>query len=68
VHWIEGGDDEAKELGLDPVSSGVKTEDEGLYITQHSYWQNEMRKAVQAEIAAEHQATAAQSNGQRQTN
>ena len=31
-------DDDAKTLGLDPVSSGVRTEDEGLFIVQHSYW------------------------------
>ena len=40
AHWIEGPDDEAKELGLDPVSSGVRTEDEGLYLVQHGYWKN----------------------------
>src|SRR6476660_545994 len=34
-HWIDGPDDYAKELGLDPVSSGMRTEDEGLYLVQH---------------------------------
>ena len=43
-HWIEGPDDDAKTLGLDPVSSGVRTEDEGLFIVQHGYW----KKALQA--------------------
>jgi benzoate/toluate 1,2-dioxygenase alpha subunit len=66
-HWIEGGDDEAKELGLDPISTGIKTEDEGLYITQHSYWQREMQKAVAVE-GAEQNAVAIQSNGQSQSN
>jgi benzoate/toluate 1,2-dioxygenase subunit alpha len=49
THWIEGPDDEAKELGLDPVSSGVRTEDEGLYLVQHGYWKTAMREAVDAE-------------------
>jgi benzoate/toluate 1,2-dioxygenase alpha subunit len=50
-HWIDGPDDYAKELGLEPVSSGVRTEDEGLYLVQHGYWKQEMRKAVEAEAA-----------------
>jgi benzoate/toluate 1,2-dioxygenase alpha subunit len=65
-HWIEGGDDEAKELGLDPISTGIKTEDEGLYITQHSYWQREMQAAVAAESAE--QAAVASSNGHGRSN
>jgi benzoate/toluate 1,2-dioxygenase subunit alpha len=50
-HWINGPDDEAKELGLDPVSSGMRTEDEGLYLVQHGYWKKAMRDAVDAEAA-----------------
>jgi benzoate/toluate 1,2-dioxygenase alpha subunit len=53
THWISGPDDDARELGLNPVSSGVRTEDEGLYLIQHSYWQETMRKAVEAEAAEE---------------
>jgi benzoate/toluate 1,2-dioxygenase alpha subunit len=37
-HWIEGADAAAEEIGLKPVMSGVKTEDEGLYTVQHRYW------------------------------
>jgi benzoate/toluate 1,2-dioxygenase alpha subunit len=49
THWIEGADDAAKAIGLKPVMSGVKTEDEGLYTVQHRYWLQEMKKAVMAE-------------------
>ena len=42
----------AKELGLDPVSSGQRTEDEGLYLVQHGYWKKAMRDAVAAEMGA----------------
>jgi benzoate/toluate 1,2-dioxygenase subunit alpha len=48
-HWISGADDDARELGLDPVSSGVKTEDEGLYIVQHGYWHQAMEHAIDEE-------------------
>jgi benzoate/toluate 1,2-dioxygenase alpha subunit len=50
-HWIDGPDDYAKELGFEPVSSGQRTEDEGLYLVQHGYWKKAMRDAVDAETA-----------------
>ena len=50
-HWIEGADDAARAIGLKPVMSGVKTEDEGLYTVQHRYWLDEMKKALRAEGA-----------------
>lgn len=45
-HWIQGPDEEAKKLGMNPVMSGAKTEDEGLYTVQHRYWVNVMKKAA----------------------
>ena len=48
-HWIEGADDAARAIGLKPVMSGVKTEDEGLYTVQHRYWLDEMKKALRVE-------------------
>ncbi len=48
THWVEGADEEADKIGLKPILSGVKTEDEGLYVAQHSYWLDEIRKAVAA--------------------
>ncbi|MBI2276420.1 MAG: benzoate 1,2-dioxygenase large subunit [Dechloromonas sp.] len=48
-HWVEGPDAEADKIGLKPILSGIKTEDEGLYVAQHSYWLEEMRKALAAE-------------------
>ena len=53
THWIEGPDDEAKALGLNPVRSGVKVEDEGLYPIQHHYWLQAMQQAASAESAAQ---------------
>ena len=48
-HWIHGPDDAANEIGLKPILSGIKTEDEGLYLAQHQYWLHSMKKAIQAE-------------------
>lgn len=45
-HWIQGPDEEAKKLGMNPIMSGAKTEDEGLYTVQHRYWVDVMKKAA----------------------
>ncbi|MEK0099266.1 benzoate 1,2-dioxygenase large subunit [Streptomyces sp. A475] len=49
AHWIDGPDDEARRLGIDPIASGVRTEDEGLYPVQHGYWLDTMKAALAAE-------------------
>ncbi|MGH3519584.1 MAG: benzoate 1,2-dioxygenase large subunit [Haloechinothrix sp.] len=49
THQITGPDEEAEKLGLEPIASGVRTEDEGLYPIQHGYWLETMRKAMAAE-------------------
>ncbi|KAA0875498.1 benzoate 1,2-dioxygenase large subunit [Nitrincola tapanii] len=48
-HWIQGPDESAKEIDLNPVMSGQKSEDEGLYTIQHRYWVNELKKAAEKE-------------------
>ena len=50
-HWIHGPDEAADEIGLKPLMSGVRTEDEGLYVTQHHYWVETMQRSLQAERA-----------------
>jgi len=49
THWIDGPDESAREIGLAPKMSGVRTEDEGLYIMQHRYWQERMSAALKQE-------------------
>lgn len=49
TQWIKGADDAAKQIGLQPVMSGLKTEDEGLYTVQHSYWLKVMQQALAKE-------------------
>lgn len=48
-HWIEGPDEAARRIGIRPLMSGVKTEDEGLYTVQHRYWIATMKQALAAE-------------------
>jgi benzoate/toluate 1,2-dioxygenase subunit alpha len=45
-HWIEGADDGAEAIGLKPVMSGRKTEDEGLFVVQHKHWQDVMKTGI----------------------
>jgi len=45
-HWIQGPDEGARQIGLKPLLSGAKPEDEGLYVLQHKYWLSTMQKAV----------------------
>lgn len=51
THWIKGADENAKLLGMNPVMSGARAEDEGLYPVQHRYWLSVMEQAVEAENA-----------------
>ena len=51
AHWIEGPDAGADTIGLKPLLSGTKPEDEGLYVTHHQHWVNEMLQAVETERA-----------------
>ncbi|MEN9879583.1 MAG: hypothetical protein RIQ55_229 [Pseudomonadota bacterium] len=51
VHWVEGPDDEANKINLKPILSGIKTEDEGLYVAQHTYWLEQMKEALAKEQA-----------------
>jgi benzoate/toluate 1,2-dioxygenase alpha subunit len=49
THWVEGPDENADLIGLKPELSGIKTEDEGLYVMQHQYWVEVMKQAILAE-------------------
>lgn len=49
AHWIDGQDEEARTIDLHPMMSGKKTEDEGLFIVQHHYWQQMITEAARKE-------------------
>ena len=50
--WVEGPDDNAKAMGMNPQLSGIKTEDEGLFVRQHAHWAESMKKAIERERLA----------------
>ncbi|MBB5374275.1 benzoate 1,2-dioxygenase large subunit [Acidocella aromatica] len=52
-HWVKGPDETAKVIGLNPLLSGTRTEDEGLYVEQHRYWLETMNKVLEGEFQAE---------------
>ena len=47
--WVEGADANAKNMGLMPLISGERSEDEGLFVCQHEYWVHVMRDALKKE-------------------
>ncbi|TWI45210.1 benzoate/toluate 1,2-dioxygenase alpha subunit [Pseudomonas duriflava] len=52
THWIEGPDDNARAMNMNPLLSGAKTEDEGLYVKQHQFWAQMMQRAIEQERSA----------------
>ncbi|SEO28577.1 benzoate 1,2-dioxygenase, alpha subunit [Paracoccus alcaliphilus] len=51
--WIEGPDDNARRMGLNPLLSGERSEDEGLFVCQHEFWAKSVRDALAAEKKGE---------------
>ncbi|OWJ64499.1 benzoate 1,2-dioxygenase large subunit [Inquilinus limosus] len=49
AHWIQGADPAAEAIGMRPLMSGVRTEDEGLFVLQHRHWLETMQRAAAAE-------------------
>jgi len=46
IRWIEGPDENAKRLGLKPLLSSERSEDEGLFVRQHEYWVQALRSGI----------------------
>ena len=51
--WVHGPDDNAKRMGLNPLISGERSEDEGLFVVQHEYWAKVMHDALAVEKKGE---------------
>ena len=47
--WVDGPDDNARAMGMSPLISGGRSEDEGLFVCQHDHWARTMRQAVKQE-------------------
>jgi len=52
VRWISGPDDNAKAMGLNPLLSSERSEDEGLFVRQHEYWARAMVAGMKRDLAA----------------
>lgn len=48
-HWIYGPDEHATAMGINPKLSGIRTEDEGLFLMQHHYWADTLKDALEKE-------------------
>lgn len=63
-HWISGPDAVAESLGMhNVISSGIKAEDEGLFVAQDQYWLEVMRDA----LTTEREIEATRANGAHRT-
>jgi benzoate/toluate 1,2-dioxygenase alpha subunit len=60
AHWINGPDEASEAIGMKPLMSGEKTEDEGLFVVQHRHWHEVMEKALAVEKAQSQPAQAAE--------
>ena len=36
--WIDGPDENARAMGMNPLLSSERSEDEGLFVRQHEFW------------------------------
>jgi benzoate/toluate 1,2-dioxygenase subunit alpha len=52
AHWIQGADEDADAIGMKPLLSGAKTEDEGLFVIQHGYWKDALVAGLRKDAAA----------------
>ena len=44
--WIAGPDENARAMGMNPLLSSERSEDEGLFVRQHEYWAKVMLAAI----------------------
>jgi len=49
TRWIDGPDENARAMGMNPVLSSERSEDEGLFVRQHEYWARTMLAAIDRE-------------------
>ncbi|MAQ38402.1 MAG: benzoate 1,2-dioxygenase large subunit [Thioclava sp.] len=51
TRWENGPDENAKAMGMNPILSAERAEDEGLFVRQHEFWAETLLKALEAEKA-----------------
>jgi benzoate/toluate 1,2-dioxygenase alpha subunit len=53
THWLEGADENAQAMSINPLLSGPRSEDEALYISHHHHWQQTLLRTLQDSEQAE---------------
>ncbi|WEK41993.1 MAG: SRPBCC family protein [Candidatus Sphingomonas colombiensis] len=51
TRWIAGPDENARIMGMNPLLSSERSEDEGLFVRQHEYWARAMLEAIDRDEA-----------------
>jgi benzoate/toluate 1,2-dioxygenase alpha subunit len=49
--WIAGPDDNARAMGMNPLLSSERSEDEGLFVRQHEYWARALLTALPQDVS-----------------
>lgn len=52
LRWIAGPDENARAMGMNPLLSSERSEDEGLFVRQHEYWAKAMLAGIEKDAAA----------------
>lgn len=47
TRWLEGADENAQAMSINPLLSGPRSEDEALYISHHHHWQQTLLRTLQ---------------------
>ena len=59
LRWIDGADDNARAMGMTPLLSSERSEDEGLFVRQHEYWARVMLAGLARDDAGRRRMTPA---------
>lgn len=46
TRWLEGADENAQAMGINPLLSAPRSEDEALYISHHHHWQQTLLRSL----------------------
>lgn len=53
LRWIDGPDANARAMGMNPLLSSERSEDEGLFVRQHAHWAATLVAAIDAQLATQ---------------
>jgi benzoate/toluate 1,2-dioxygenase subunit alpha len=56
TRWIDGADDVARAMGMNPLLSSERSEDEGLFVRQHEYWAQTLQRGLERDDPSKERA------------